>query len=416
MVGALDGEAGLTPRLDALVERAEWSSRAIAPSTWAVPALASLATGLRPWQHQALTPRSATVASELTTLAEALSGEGFTAAAFGEGRWFSHGNGHDQGFASFQALRSGRPAERFLRALTGEPVFVWIQLPEPRVPYGGSFGDPVEELGLDQLAPYFNPDRELTPELRERLADRYRYDVARVDTQLGRLLAALTESGQREKTLLAVVSAFGQHLGEENRVLDGGVLSRAVLEVPMVLDLPEGFRRLPIPPSGTRVASARTWATLVDAAGGVVPPGVAPSLLNTGAEDGILSELYAAGGSNRLSWLEGDTQLRHTTWFAAVGEGFFGGRPYQLDPRHGVGASSPRAFGRHYRAFLQSQPLGVDGAEVDLRLDRWGSTGTVEVEDPPLERALAAHLHRAWNRFVDAPRTAAAEAELRASK
>ncbi len=410
MVGGLGGEAGWTPHLDQLIERADFSGRAVASSSWAVPALASLATGLRPWQHQALTPRSANLAPVLVTLAEALSGQGYATAAFGEGRWFNHEHGHQQGFETFQALRSGRLAVRLLRSLDGSRSFVWIQMPEPRVP----FGKPPDQLGLAELAPVFDPEVPLSEELAAKLNANYRAEVARADARLGRLLRALEQSGQRERTLLAVVSAYGQHLGEEGRVLDGGTLSREMLEVPMVIDLPVSLEGRSLPASERRVSTRRLWATLVEAAGGTALPAVAPSLFVIDAEEGILSELYAAGGSNRLSWIEGDMQLRFTTWFAGVGADFYRGRPYQLDPRPGVGAASPRAFGRHFRAFLASLPLGDPQIPAEIRLQRWTAEGVEEVDDPRLAESMRERLLEGWKRFVDRQRTAASEAEIRA--
>ncbi len=410
MVGGLGGEVGWTPNLDRLIARADFSTRAVASSSWAVPALASLATGLRPWQHQALTPRSASLAPGLVTLAEALSERGFATAAFGEGRWFNHLHGHHQGFDIFQALRSGRPAVRLLRSLGESRSFVWIQLPEPRVPYG----KPPEQLGLADLAPVFDPDVPLPEELVAKLNASYRAEVIRADARLGRFLRALEQSGQRERTLVAVVSAYGQHLGEEGRVLDGGTLSREMLEVPMVVDLPAAFEGRCLPAAGQRVSTRRLWATLVEAAGGTALPAVAPSLFMGDAEPGILSELYAAAGSNRLSWIEGEMQLRVTTWFAGVGESFYRGRPYQLDPRPGVGAASPRAFGRHFRAFLASLPLGDPRYPPELRLQRWTPNGVEDVVDPQLAEQMRVRLLAAWSRFVDRQRTAASETELRA--
>jgi hypothetical protein len=433
MIGGLGGEAGWTPQIDRWIGKAEFSARAVAPSAWAVPALASLATGLRPWQHQALTPRSATLAPSLRTLAEALHERGFRTTAFGEGRWFDRRHGHDQGFDAFLALRSGKPAERHLRSLDGGPELVWIQIPEPRAPFHFEPEPPStppttptpteevavtrpalgEELSLPALAPYFDPARAIPAALAARLRSQYRAEVARVDARVGRLLRALEESGQRERTLVVLVSAYGQHLGENGLLLDGTDLRRELIDVPLVIDLPETFDRSPRPASGTKVAAARVWATLVEAAGGVAPPGVAPSLWSVGVEPGVLSELYAASGSNRLSWIEGDLQLHYVTWFTAPSADFYAGRPFQIDPRPGFGVASPRAFGRHYRAFLRSSPIGRPEPPPELRLERWTDSGVEPVDDPERLAQMRTRLLRAWNQFVERPRTPAQEEALR---
>ena len=51
LVGALGGPRGLTPNLDRLAAEADWAERAVAASSWTVPSMASLFTGLQPWRH-----------------------------------------------------------------------------------------------------------------------------------------------------------------------------------------------------------------------------------------------------------------------------------------------------------------------------------------------------------------------------
>ena len=51
VVGGLGGVKGLTPNLDALIEEATWAGRAVAASSWTVPSMASIFTGLQPWRH-----------------------------------------------------------------------------------------------------------------------------------------------------------------------------------------------------------------------------------------------------------------------------------------------------------------------------------------------------------------------------
>ena len=45
-VGAFGGPPRLTPTLDALAREATWAGTAIAPSSWTVPSMAALFTGL----------------------------------------------------------------------------------------------------------------------------------------------------------------------------------------------------------------------------------------------------------------------------------------------------------------------------------------------------------------------------------
>src|SRR6185436_71309 len=120
-------------------------------------------------------------------------------------------------------------------------------------------------------------------------------------------------------TLLVVTSIHGEEIGDHGQILHGGNLGRAGLEVPLVIKLPRSSRLRLRPPATQRVATARIWATLVEAVGGEPPPAAAPSLFRDAPPE-VLSELYLTNGTNRFSLLEtaadGDLQLLQESRFA----------------------------------------------------------------------------------------------------
>ncbi len=251
VVGGLGGEPGLTPNLDALLRGADWGGRAIAPSSLGASSMASLFTGLRPWQHQVLHDRQAHLAKALLTLPEALKAAGYATAGFSGEASYSRDFGYDQGFDQLETLEKGTGALARLKALRGRQ-FVWIHIPEPAAPYlrRPNFEDRIDLKGLDlparvqpnELAPYFDPAMPLPPARRRLFWAMYRLNAAFADDRLGHFLQALRESGQWDRTLLLVTSTHGEELGEKHQILNGGNLGRQLLEVPLAVKLPAGAR------------------------------------------------------------------------------------------------------------------------------------------------------------------------------
>ncbi|HEV7783956.1 MAG TPA: sulfatase-like hydrolase/transferase, partial [Thermoanaerobaculia bacterium] len=106
-VGGLGGESGLTPHLDALIRnagRTDWAGRGVAPSSATIPSLASLWTGLRPWQHQALDARRAALPTGRLTLPEALRAAGYHTESFTSGPWLKPRFGYARGFDDCREL------------------------------------------------------------------------------------------------------------------------------------------------------------------------------------------------------------------------------------------------------------------------------------------------------------------------
>jgi hypothetical protein len=329
VVGGLGGELGLTPHLDALVWKADWAGRGVVPSSCTASSIASLLTGLRPAQHRVLHAGSPPPAGDLVTLAEALKAAGYRTAGFASRRWLSAA-GYAQGFDQLAELGKGRQAAARLARLDGGRDFVWVHLPEPRAPYvrrdwllGRIEGAPAHlprRLLQRQIDALLAPGRRLRPVQRRALWAMYRLNVAWADERLGRLLAALEQSGQWDRTLLVVTADHGEEPDRRGGGRQGG-LGRQLLEVPLIVKLPAGFPRRIAAPQEQRVATARLWATLVEAAGGPVPPAAAPSLYRRGSP-AILSELHfpeksperapkgAPGeAASRFSLLDGDEQL-----------------------------------------------------------------------------------------------------------
>jgi Sulfatase len=411
VISGLGGEPGLTPHLAAFIRQADWAGRAIAPSSWGVPAMASLFTGLAPWQHHAvLDGDDARLARELITLPQAFKALGYRTAGFSSGRSYTAAFGYDRGFDSFDEAGRNRDAAERLASLDEGRQLVWVQMPEPQAPYVRrdwllprlpalaalpASIDPVElQAASDPAAP-------LGPALRRRFGAMYRLNVAWADEKVGRLLDAVRASGQWEQALVVVTSAFGEELGEHGAAGHGGDLERQSIEVPLVVKLPSWCRRPLAASPRERVALARLWATLVEAAGGEAPPAMAPSLYRR-APAGALSELYFGNGANLFSLVDGDDQLLWESRFAPAEPRYFraglealtGASP--ANPRYGFEA----IVGRLWDRFAATPPLGGQGPPR-LTLVRWEPQGgSRRVVDPARATALARRLAARWGDFM----------------
>jgi arylsulfatase A-like enzyme len=412
-VEGLGGEPGLTPRMDELIREADWAGPAIASSSWEGSTLATLFTGLRPWQHQVLYQGHAHLSPALITLAEALRAAGFKTAGHWSGPWADHTLGFNQGFDVYQSYGKGTRLVERLKAMKDERQFVWAHLPAPAAPYvrHNAF---VPRLGRkppqlprkvlpSQIDRWFDPAVPLPLNQRRRLWAMYCLNVASADEQLGRLLDALRASGQWDRTLLVVTSNHGEEFGEKGQILHGGNLGRQLLEVPLIVKLPAGFERaIPIP-KRQRVPTTRIWATLVVAAGGEVPPAAAPSLFRQSSVPAV-SELYLTNGTNQFSLVEGDDQLLWESRFAPPEATYYLARmAFRSKEVRAQLQEPPRAvFTRLRDRFAATPPLHGTEAPL-LTLERWtarGNPGTRPVSDPVRTREMAARLVQAWGSFV----------------
>lgn len=409
--------AKLTPNLHKLAAESAWAGRAVSPSSWTVPAMASLFTGLQPWSVQSWSSDRAVLREDLVTLPEALKAKGYRTAAFRSNHWLEKTYGYAQGFDEFRYLAQGKRAENHLEKLGPGREFVWVHILPPHAPYvrrawledrlTGAPPDLPQKVRPLDLEPYYDPAVPLTPAQEKVFRAMYALNAAYADDLLGNMVAALRRSGQWDRTLLVVTSDHGEEFGELEQIAHGGNLGRQLLEVPLMIKLPAGFlgggRKLAIG-KGQRPATARVRATLLEAAGWEPEKGTAPSLFREvdGEDAGVLSELYAGNGVNRFSWVEGDRQLLWESRFASPEPEYYRARYEGIGGKLDRPLAEPSkvVFGRLEQAFARTMPLtGVKGEEPRLTLWRWTSTGrggSERVDDPAETERMARRLRSAW--------------------
>ncbi len=414
VLGSLGGPHGLTPNLDALAAEADFAGHAISTSSWTVPSMASLFTGMQPWRHGNQHGERTVLSAEHLTLPEALQTQGYVTTGFRSNHWLQAKYGYAQGFETFRDLAYGQRAQNTLRELPDERQFVWIHILPPHAPYvrydhllgqlpeelqenAASLPDKVRPLDLEH---FYDPSVALPDAARREFWTLYLSNVAWADELVGKLTTALRESGLWDRTLLAITADHGEEFGEAHQITHGGNLNRALLEVPLLVKLPRGFERsLAVTPEAPApVAQHRLFATLLAAAGASVPSYAAPSLFDEAPSE-VLSELYMGNGINTFSLVTGDHQLIWTSSFTTPEPQYFKARLQILgSPQSELQEDPEVIFQRLADAYLQQLPLsGQPGETPELQLLRWNADGTSQpLDDDKERRRLARRLRNTW--------------------
>lgn len=301
-----------TPHIDRLAAQGVLFEDAVAASSWTLPSLASIFTGLLPHQGGANAFRPVNLAWE--TLAEVLDEHGYTTAGFNANYFYGEsGWGLAQGFRVYDddatSLRYNlsrtligrvlvqpvyQAAERydvFCRRNAQElnaDVFSWLRDPSSRpyflfinyydahgpylapTPYDRRFGRPTEFTGHQSgLSGESHPAKPLSARERSSLIDGYDDCLSYLDTQVGELLRTLQSSPGWKNTIVILTSDHGEAFGEHGAYHHGCDLHEEEIHVPLI------FAGRGVP-AGVRVASTvetrRLFATVLDLALGAAVP------------------------------------------------------------------------------------------------------------------------------------------------
>jgi arylsulfatase A-like enzyme len=260
---AYGGSRALTPHFNAFADQAAVFENVVTPMGTTFPAHASLFTGKYPKDHR-VRWNGDRLDDTFETLAEALARTGRDTAAFVSlDTMLAHG-GLGQGFRvrsdlvaplSQPGVRDGEAINRlafsWLDRASSRPFFLWLHFYEMHTPY------PLTEYSSKRLASWayegtLSGGVDLA-QLRalgatvpwtatERLALRTIYEGQAI--QLDQLFAELLEGLRRrsllEETIVIVAADHGEALGEHDAKGHGFLLWQEVLQVPLMVRVPNG--------------------------------------------------------------------------------------------------------------------------------------------------------------------------------
>jgi arylsulfatase A-like enzyme len=311
--GALGNPTVQTRAFDTLAGEGALFSAASAVAPVTGPSHASMFTGRGPWDHGVLL-NGVPVPADHPLLAEILRDHGWSTAAFVSAYVLDSANGFARGFEVYDddfgwipgasallparvlamARRRADPNEvlerrgvdtveralAWLQARQGGAWFVWVHLFDAHGPYEppppwdtqyyqGDARDPANTSMKDvkNVAPYLTKSLEGVTDLSYVLAQ-YDGEVSYVDSQLGRLLAAVDP----QNTLVAVIGDHGESLGEHDVWFNhGDDVHETSVHVPFALRWPG---RVPVTRVDTPVEGTDLAPTVLDLVGVPVPEGM----------------------------------------------------------------------------------------------------------------------------------------------
>ncbi len=276
--------------------------RAVAPSSWTWPTMASIASGMHPRSHGAVKP-DAPLCKEVTTIAEVMHGAGWRTGFVGSNTYFEQfKDGYSQGFEFYFA--SGNEAATrileysgyFLEPIYGQPFFMHTHFFDPHCPYD----PPSSSLAALQdvpVTPTDATDAEIGPlgwqniahpchavppmeegatpqshpveDKASRYLEQYDGELHEMDGQLELLKLTLAANSAWDNSWVVVTGDHGEEFGEHGRVGHGDNVYAETTWVPLIVRPPggiEGGRRVSTPVSLVDVP-----ATVVKAMGLAVP-------------------------------------------------------------------------------------------------------------------------------------------------
>ena len=230
-IGAYGYGAAETPAIDALAHQGARFETAVAAMPLTLPSHATLLSGLLPQHHGLRNNGAGRFPDAFDTLATRLSSGGYRTAAFLGAFVLDRRFGLARGFdryddeierdppqaAGLGAERKGSiVVDRAASWLQGggdeRPFFVWVHL-------------------YDAHAPYQPPE----PFRSRHAGQPYDGEIAYVDAQVARLLAALDDIRPSGRTVVAVVGDHGEALGEHGELTHGLLIYDGSLRVPLVV-------------------------------------------------------------------------------------------------------------------------------------------------------------------------------------
>jgi arylsulfatase A-like enzyme len=299
-------DARLTPHLAAFASGATTYVNARSTSSWTLPAVVSMLTGMYPDRHGVRTG-GYQIATASHLLPAWLGKRGYRSVGVSQSPIIGPLYGMEIGFDDFFAgdqLNGDRLRTAEARGLLGawladhggrQSIFAYFHSVEPHAPYT----PPAELVSLRPLPPlaeYSNPDRLVgRPDLAQvaQLArGLYDGEVRYADAQFGEFVALLRSLGLYDNSLVVVLSDHGEEFAEHGGMDHGTTLFDEVVRVPLLVKRPGGEG------AGTRVLEP---VSLVD----VAPTVLALAGAGAGFElDGVPLPAWDAESEERALYFE----------------------------------------------------------------------------------------------------------------
>ncbi len=263
-----------TPHLDALARDGVMFRNAYAPSSWTLPSIVSLHTGLYPGSHGMVDP-SRKLSTEAVTLAEMLHDAGYRTFATVSNKLIA-GSGRrlDQGFETYLDSEARAPGHVSSGGVTRQaidavdalgagpdPFFLYVHYFDPHSPYRRhpGIGFAAESAGRLRGGELIGDLRSMMDDLTDEelglVVDAYDEEIRWTDLAIGRLLDDLRGRDLLDRTLLVVTADHGEEFLERGWIGHTKTLYEDLVRVPLIVRDPRGRGGSPAVPPDRRIAT-----------------------------------------------------------------------------------------------------------------------------------------------------------------
>jgi arylsulfatase A-like enzyme len=247
------GRPELTPRMNEFAAEAAAYLQARAASSWTLPSVVSLLTGLYPDRHGVMEGKLQYDPLRQPSLQQLLRQRGYRTVGISHSFIVSGAYGLDAGFGGFyftnhlNGVQLRSQEARGLLALwlsqnaDDSPLFAYLHTVDPHAPYTPPAGrgekPPVLEEGLPDLAvARGKTDRAEAARLRALYDGEVRY----TDRQFGGFIDLLKWLGLYDQSLIVLVGDHGEEFAEHGGFEHGKTVFDEVLRVPLIVKYPGG--------------------------------------------------------------------------------------------------------------------------------------------------------------------------------
>jgi arylsulfatase len=290
-----------TPFVDALAADGVLFASCQSTCPWTGPSFASIFTGLVPYHHGFYQREPGGLPAARQTIAEILSRQGYTTAAYVTISYLTEVFGMDQGFQvgrKFADEADGEAAklvtwngQRFLDEIGQDPFLLFLHYYDvhspytPPPPFDGLYyqgdargpGRPLLEFLTSDANPLLEDRADIYAWL-EGVTDprypplQYAACVSYVDAHVGAVLDHLRQTGLYDETLVILLADHGEHLGEHGIYYAHALPYQETLHVPLIIKWPGSLHaRLVVQ---QRVSTLDVLPTVLEILGLPIPTGL----------------------------------------------------------------------------------------------------------------------------------------------
>lgn len=341
-LSAFGYERNTTPNLRAIAEKGVRFSNTRSQAPWTLPSFSSILTSLYPSVHGAGRgghDEWTGIDTSTLSLAELLSAEGYETYGIVANGLISPQYGLDQGFQGYQSAwamesvaKDSPRVQKFIEQHRQTPWLLFWHIMDPHLPYtteeqhrreftdkeyAGQFANsrrpqvPFQVLDPRPGRRWFAhegppPLPDLSEADQQYVSDYYDAELAETDAAIGRVLETLKETGQWERTIVAVIADHGEGLGDHNHYHHGYTLYEDQVHIPMLIRVPGRYVGLEVTEP---VAAIDLAPTLMGILGLRIPQqfqGVDLLDANHQERPGYFIEYPTYDSSAQKAWVEGN--------------------------------------------------------------------------------------------------------------